>query len=61
MRTKIKIIDLADFCGETAPLFFQNMGGEQFCASLTAAELVYLHARLRAICDKLPPLEQPFE
>lgn len=59
MKTAVKILDLGDCSGGIAPLHFENMGGERFCASLTESEIVYLHARTGAIVLKLKAKEEP--
>ena len=56
----VKILDVGDIIGGVAPVQMERADGVRFASLLTPEQVIYLRARLEAICDKLPGAERPF-
>lgn len=54
-----KVLDLSDMIGGTSTLMLERFNGERLSALLTVEQVIYLRARLEAICDKLEAREEP--
>jgi hypothetical protein len=56
----VKILDVSDLHGGVAAVHMERTDGMRLASLLTPDQLIYLKARLDAICAKLPASEKTF-
>jgi hypothetical protein len=56
-----KVLDISDPISGIARMSLEKSDGERITAALSLDQVIYFHARLTAIRDKLSASEKPFD